>query len=117
MKSFWRKQMQEKNTQQTYTEHSPDFYDCQCCHCKKIFMLLVLIILTFMAGIMVGNCGRCHYSDMYYQNHTQKPPYPHIKKKLHRGLHPIPNTNTPAQTNTSPLDTTGGFIIEIDQSN
>ena len=40
-----------------------DTTNCQCDHCKKIFMALVVLILTFMAGIMVGNCGRCRYSD------------------------------------------------------
>ena len=67
----------EKNT----TQH----VDYECCYCKKIFMGLVILILTFMAGIMVGNCGRCHYSDNYYQNH-----YHHKKNK--------PQKNKPQKT-------------------
>lgn len=30
---------------------------CECCQCKRIFMMLVVLFLVFIAGIMVGNCG------------------------------------------------------------
>ncbi len=85
----------------------------ECCMCKKIFMALVILILTFMAGIMVGNSGRCHYSDHYYQkqkhysnSHSQKP------KKFHKGMHQIPTSKQ--SPSSSPLSQ-GGFIIEIDE--
>ncbi|MBR5599233.1 MAG: hypothetical protein IKW39_04255, partial [Alphaproteobacteria bacterium] len=61
MDFLWRKKM----------DNTPNNHNCcniECYQCKKIFMALVLLILTFMAGIMVGNCSRCHYSDDYYQN-------------------------------------------------
>lgn len=107
MKTFWRKQMQENTSQ---TNHNNYTFDCECCHCKKFFMAFVILILTFMAGIMVGNNGRCHYSDTYYAKNSSSP-Y-NQKKKFHRGLHLIPPT-----TNTNSPDQAGGFIIEIDQSN
>ena len=87
-----------------------DTTTCQCDHCKKIFMALVVLILTFMAGIMVGNCGRCRYSDYYYNNQPLKH---HSKKtqKMHRGMHNIPQ-NTPSTNNQIE-----GFIIEVEQPN
>ena len=56
-----------------YNENNKDNIHCdyECCQCKKIFMILVILILTFMAGIMVGNCGRCRYSDTFYNKHHQ----------------------------------------------
>ena len=49
MITFWRKQMVEnksKNNNDTTNidkEYSYSQYDCECCHCKKIFMMLVLL--------------------------------------------------------------------------
>ncbi len=109
MKPFWRKIMiyneDEKNTKHQIS-------DCECCYCKKIFMGLVILILTFMAGIMVGNCGRCHYSDNYYQNHYHHKKNKH--KKLHKGMHQMP---IPTQNQTYPDNQAGGFVIEIDETN
>lgn len=67
---------------------------CECCQCKRIFMMLVVLILVFIAGIMVGNCGRCRYADNYYygpmfarhHNNMSKP------KKFHRGMQEIAPT-------------------------
>lgn len=109
MKPFWRKVMiysenDKNNIQETH--------DCECYQCKKIFMALVILILTFMAGIMVGNCGRCHYSDNYYKNYFQD----HNKskvKKLHKGMHQIP---TPTQNIIIPDNQAGGFVIEVDET-
>ena len=103
-----------------YNENNKDNTQCEyeCCQCKKIFMILVILILTFMAGIMVGNCGRCRYSDSQYYNRTHNNINKHqtIQKKFHRGMHetpqPLPNTNQ-----TYPNDQVGGFLIEIDQTN
>ncbi len=85
-----------------------------CCQCKKIFMILVILILTFMSGIMVGNCGRCRYSDYYY-NYPYFAKKHHIKpQKMHRGMHSIPTNATPNTPQGNQLE---GFIIEIDQNN
>lgn len=75
---------------------------CECCQCKRIFMMLVVLILVFIAGIMVGNCGRCRYADNYYygpmfarrHNNMSKP------KKFHRGMQEIAPTadNVAAKT-------------------
>ena len=66
--------------------------------------------LCTAAGIMVGNCGRCRYSDYYYNNQPLKH---HSKKtkKMHRGMHNIPQ-NTPSTNNQIE-----GFIIEVEQPN
>ncbi len=89
-------------------------YNTDCCQCKKLFMVLVVLILTFMAGIMVGNCGRCRYSDYYYNNPNFTKQH-HIKPhKMHRGMHHI---KTNQQTNTPQNNQLEGFIIEIDQNN
>lgn len=91
---------------------------CECCQCKKIFMMLVLLILVFMAGIMVGNCGRCHYSDNYYQYTTNQFPPNHKKQKLHRGMHQIPSSqNDNLATQNPQIQEIGGFIIEVEQPN
>ena len=92
---------------------------CECCHCKKIFMMLVLLILTFIAGIMVGHCGRGHYADNYYdglayaQRDTLNTP-----RKFHRGMQQI-NPNTPARRANRPYvaPQTGGFVMEVDEIN
>ena len=93
-------------------------YECECCHCKKIFMMLVLLILTFMAGIMVGNCTSRPYMTSYpYGPHLVKQ-YEHMKhKKFHKGMHEVaPNT---AQQNTPdmPNQAVEGYIVEINQTN
>lgn len=90
---------------------------CECCHCKKIFMMLVLLILAFIAGIMVGNCGRCRYADNYYngmsyaqQNAINNP------RKFHRGMQQVAPNASPRRANrayTAP--DAGGFIMEIDE--
>lgn len=93
---------------------------CDCCHCKKIFMMLVLLILVFIAGIMVGNCGRCRYADNYYgdnmqfaRNNTVSRP-----KKFHRGAQAIPSTKSPTARKSVqpyPYGQNGGFVMEIDE--
>lgn len=88
-------------------------YHTDCCQCKKLFMTLVVLILTFMAGIMVGNCGKCRYSDYYYNNQSFAKHHHSKPKKMHRGMHHIqPHTATQAPQNNQ----TGGFVIEIDQN-
>ena len=89
-----------------------DTHNCctlECCICKKIFMTLVVLILTFMAGIMVGNSGRCHYSDHYYKQKSSTP-HNHKAKKFHKGMHQIPNSTPSSQPQE-------GFIVEIDEIN
>ena len=106
---FWRKKM-------VYNENNKDNIHCdyECCQCKKIFMILVILILTFMAGIMVGNCGRCRYSDTFYNKHHQLKN--HNNKKFHRGMHKLPE-QAPNENTSYPNNQTGGFLIEIDQTN
>ncbi len=125
MITFWRKQMVEyKNTKNnndniTSNNETPyTQYDCECCHCKKIFMMLVLLILTFMAGIMVGNCTNRYYIDSYPYGPYMAKQYKHMKhKKLHKGMHEV-NPNTAQQT-TPDLQNQAveGYIIEINQAN
>lgn len=123
MIKFWRKNMADYKNDRDLRDNKDyrnDYgcaHDCECCHCKKIFMMLVLLILVFMAGIMVGNCGRCRYADNYYANswmHKHK----HDKaKKFHRGMHEL-NPNMVKNNNQSvPVEQTGGFVVEIDQAN
>lgn len=95
-------------------------------------MLLVLLILVFMAGIMVGNCGRCRYADNYFNNRAG---YDYVNpqfarqnpqaapKKFHRGMQqvaPTPATPDQAPRNYQPQPfpngQLGGFIIEVDQA-
>ena len=101
------------NNTENSNDNKNNCCDLECCICKKIFMALVILILTFMSGIMVGNSGRCHYSDQYYHskpsNRTNNMP-----KKFHKGMHQIPNTQP---QNSSPTQSPGGFIIEIDETN
>lgn len=139
---FWRKQMVEykndrddrNNTENRNNDDYRNHCDCECCHCKKIFMLLVLLILVFMAGIMVGNCGRCRYADhrnnAYNYGYNQQISHnnPQKKaKKIHRGMQPVTaptnipaniHSPTPYQPNpdTIPAEQMGGFIIEVDQA-
>jgi len=76
---------------------------CECCHCKKIFMLLVLMILSFIAGIMVGNCSTKYPYDFYHYNHH-----------FVHNPHPIPKSNA-AQQNAQPSSSAEaeGFVIEV----
>lgn len=125
MITFWRKQMAEYKSNRTNNDNmqnNNDYpysqYECECCHCKKIFMMLVLLILTFMAGIMVGNCTSRPYMTSYpYGPHLVKQ-YEHMKhKKFHKGMHEVaPNT---AQQNTPdmPNQAVEGYIVEINQTN
>lgn len=125
MITFWRKQMAEYKSNRTNNDNmhnNNDYpysqYECECCHCKKIFMMLVLLILTFMAGIMVGNCTSRPYMTSYpYGPHLVKQ-YEHMKhKKFHKGIHEVaPNT---AQQNTPdmPNQAVEGYIVEINQTN
>lgn len=85
-----------------------------------------------MAGIMVGNCGRCRYADNYYNNrnsygfnnpHFAKHNQQMAPQKLHRGMHKIaPAPQAPAQNPRNyqpqpvPDEQFGGFIIEVDQA-
>lgn len=86
-------------------EKGQDCY-CECCHCKKIFMLAVLLILSFIAGIMVGCCGQGHHINTPYYI-QQMPKQPHTAK-FQRGAHPMTD-NTASQT--------GGFVFEIESAN
>ena len=113
MQILWRKKMVYYDSNKDNNNDNNNYHhDCECYHCKKIFMVLVLLILTFMAGIMVGNCGRCRYSDYYYNNQAKMLKHHHKKHtKMHRGMHQVPqNVNTPNGQ-------VEGFIIEVDQSN
>lgn len=88
-------------------EKGQDYY-CECCHCKKIFMFLVLLILSFIAGIMVGCCNRNYYSHIPPYNQQMIPPQTH-PAKFHRGAQPS-KTETPASQN-------GGFVFEVESAN
>lgn len=84
---------------------------CECCHCKKIFMMLVLLILSFIAGIMVGHCQSQY--PMYMHHYTPYIQSGHMKAK---------NTNSQTQQQNSPNKPDqvpnaqiGGFIMEVEQ--
>lgn len=93
-------------------------YHCECCHCKKIFMFLVLLLLAFIAGIMVGHCQSMPYG--YHQpHHAQFIPI-HKKqqikpKKIHHHLQQMnsqPSLNEDEQPEQN--SQMGGFVVEID---
>ena len=93
---------------------------CRCCHCKKIFMLIVILLLCFMAGIMVGRCNGCCYTHAYmHKTYKNVPAHHQIKKqKLQRGMHQIqPETGLapvqPAPLPPYPDGAAGGFMIEV----
>lgn len=125
---FWRKEMVEyrnkpDNLENTdmYNQNSEYNYPtcgCDCCHCKKIFMMLVLLILVFIAGIMVGNCGRCHYADNYYTE-TQYAHHNNIAnpRKMNRGMHPVANPAPMRGVNRVYPAPQGGFVMEVDEIN
>ena len=124
MITFWRKQMVEnksKNNNDTTNidkEYSYSQYDCECCHCKKIFMMLVLLILTFMAGIMVGNCTSRPYIDSYPYGPYLAKQYKHMKhKKFHKGMHEITPNTAQQQTPDMQGQAIEGYIVEINQAN
>ncbi len=87
-------------------EKGQDYY-CECCHCKKIFMLIVLLILSFIAGIMVGCCNSNNHGYMPVYSQQMMPQRAH-PAKFHRGAHPT-NAETPAPQ-------TGGFVFEVESS-
>ncbi len=93
---------------------------CECCHCKRIFMHAVIILLVFIAGIMVGNCRPCYYPSNYYDAMQPQKHHNQAKQhKMHRGMHQIkPTPAQPISSNTpqqimSPTQS-GDFIIEVD---
>ena len=99
-------------------EYSYSQYDCECCHCKKIFMMLVLLILTFMAGIMVGNCTNRYYIDSYPYGPYLAKQYKHMKhKKFHKGMHEITPNTAQQQTPDMQGQAIEGYIVEINQAN
>ena len=105
--------MKENNMMEN-TEQQAACY-CECCHCKKVFMLLVLLILAFIAGIMVGHC-QTSYPPYMMHHYAPQMVKPHLKaKKIHRGIHTTA-PNAPANAQTSPDDQIGGFIIEVDSA-
>lgn len=109
------------NTNEMRDDYNNDYTNghcsCECCHCKKIFMMLVLLILVFIAGIMVGNCGRCRYADNYYDGRTYaQQDTLNTQRKFHRGMQQI-NPNTPSRraNRAYPAPQAGGFIMEVDE--
>lgn len=92
------------------SKQSESDYYCECCHCKKIFMLLVLLFLAFIAGIMVGNCQSTYvYPDMYSYQTTSQPTQIKIKK-FHRGASQN-QTQTNNMNQAVPNAQLGGFIV------
>lgn len=80
-------------------------------------MMLVLLILAFIAGIMVGNCSTCRYADNYYDGMA----YAHnsalnTQRKFHRGMQQIA-PNAPARRANRPYAApqAGGFVMEVDE--
>lgn len=122
MITFWRKKMAEYKTTGTNNMHNNDYpysqYECECCHCKKIFMMLVLLILTFMAGIMVGNCTSRSYIDTYPYTQYMAKQYNHMKhKKFHKGMHEVAPNTAQQTTPNMPNQAVEGYIVEINQAN
>lgn len=107
----------DRTNQENNNNYPYSTYDCECCHCKKIFMMLVLLILTFMAGIMVGNCvSKNRFYDYMYNPYTMQQYNPMRIKKMHRGMHNV-NPNIVQNSKSQTDEPVGGFIVEIDQSN
>lgn len=99
------------------TEHHEEnsSCNCECCHCKKIFMAAVIVILAFIAGIMVGNCRQQYYTATPYQIN------PHfVKHRMHHRGNPQ-STNSPAPSQMPAQSDAnaqfGGYIIEVEQAN
>lgn len=115
---FWKgKQMTENNIEHKEERNLGCECCCECCHCKKIFMAMVVIILVFIAGIMVGNCGSYRYANAYYADFydieepntynstvkVSKNRGPHKVKKFHRGAQEMPPS-------APHIRQTGGFV-------
>ena len=90
-------------------EHSNNMTECncECCHCKKIFMLVVLLILSFMAGIMVGSCSKNYHPHIYQgRNHYI------VHTKPIASQQPI---NAPSNSNPINSDEQmEGFVLEVE---
>ena len=108
-----------ENKEKTETKEHSNICCYECCHCKKMFMLIVILLLAFIAGIMVGNC-RPYYTtgNYYYAMHPQKRLNKIKKHKLHRGMHEVAPTQSqtpqPQPTSSTPDTPLNGFIIEVD---
>lgn len=96
--------------------------DCcsDCCQCKKIFMLLVLIILAFIAGIMVGHCNSVPYAYMVGPDTYSFAKGSSMKNvsNFHRGQ--MQNHSQPMMQNGAqalPNAQMGGFVLEVNQGN
>lgn len=115
-----RNTLETDETRDNYNEYyNNGHYECECCHCKKIFMFLVLLILVFIAGIMVGNCGRCRYADNFYYGQQQYARNNNLAaKKYHRGMQEVAPAPTATRNvnRTYPNNQMGGFIVEIDET-
>lgn len=139
MFKFWKgKKMVDYKNENTDRNTTGERHDgccgCECCRCKKIFMALVVLLLAFIAGIMVGSCcGGRHMNGYDVPRYIQ--PRGNMKvKKLHRGMHETrPATQTaPAQSAGNAADSQnmpfippapdsqpypagqfGGFVIEV----
>ena len=74
---------------------------------------MVVILLAFIAGIMVGNCRQQSYTDQPYQI------TPHIvqHKIYHRGKKQSSNTAQPSPQSAATDAGLGGYIIEVEQAN
>lgn len=109
------------NAEETHIDYNKDclngHYGCECCHCKKIFMMLVLLLLTFIAGIMVGSCGRRHYIDDYYNtlSYANRGTYT-SPRRLPRGMQPVSPSITARRANKAySAPQAGGFVMEVDE--
>ena len=106
----------KKGTKMTENHEEHPSCCCDCCHCKKIFMGVVVLILAFIAGIMVGNCRQQYYIDMPYIATPQL-----VKHQMyHRGNNPHTSNMPQPAPSASKADTNaqlGGYIIEVEQSN
>jgi hypothetical protein len=104
----------KKGTKMTENHEEHPSCCCDCCHCKKIFMGIVVLILAFIAGIMVGNCRQQYYIDMPYIT------APHLAKHQ-MSQQNGKSANQPAPTSAAPDANTsaqlGGYIIEVEQAN
>ena len=103
----------KKGNKMTENREEPQSCCCECCHCKKIFMAMVVILLAFIAGIMVGNCRQQSFANKPYQI------TPHIvqHKIYHRGKKQSSNTAQPNPTSAATDTELGGYVIEVEQAN
>jgi len=104
----------KKGTKMTENHEEHQSCCCDCCHCKKIFMAMVIIILAFIAGIMVGNCRQQYYIDMPYLA------APHLAKhnmSQHKGNTSNQPATAPAASDAGTNAQLGGYIIEVEQAN